>query len=140
MNLDALEPLVGEWTQIARWPDGVEAHGRVSFAWLDGGGYLVQRSTVDDPIPDSISVIGPDASGARLVQHYFDTRGVARVYDLGLEERVLTITRAGPDVDFAQRFTGRLSPDGAVIEGAWEIADDGTTLRHDFALTYRRVA
>ena len=137
MSVSNFGPLVGAWTQTARWPDGAEVRGRATFEWLDGA-YLIQRSTIDDPIPDSISVIGPDASGERLVQHYFDTRGVARVYDIRLDQGLLTIERDGPD--FAQRFTGRLDPGGTRLEGAWEIDGDGTGLVHDFELLYERTA
>ena len=62
-------------------------------------------------------MIGP-TGGGRIVQHYFDSRGVARVYDISLEDGVLTLSR--DDEDMAQRFTGRFSDDGSAIEGAWE--------------------
>jgi len=72
------------------------------------------------------------------VQHYFDSRGVARIYDISLEDGVLTLSR--DDEDMAQRFTGRFSDDGTAIEGAWERTDDDGALIHDFDLTYRRKA
>jgi hypothetical protein len=140
MDLTSLEPLVGEWTQTARWPDGSEARGRVTFAWLEGGGYLIQHSVMDDPVPNSIAVIGPDLSGERLVQHYFDSRGVARVYDLSLADGVLTIERSGADQDFAQRLTGTFSADGRTITATLEIDQDGAGLAHDFALIYEKTA
>jgi len=42
------------------------------------------------------------------------------------------------DEDFAQRYTGRFSEDGAAIEGAWERTEEDGTWVHDFDLTYRR--
>jgi len=94
---------------------------------------------MDDPaFPRGVMVIGPAADGERVVQHYFDSRGVARVYEMSLEEGVLRLLRDG--TDFAQRHSGRLSADGATIAGAWEISHDATTWEHDFDLTYRKVA
>ena len=140
MTIEALEPLVGEWTTAVTLPGAKEpVTGRTSFAWLEGGGYLVQRAVVDDPrFPNGIMAIGPDPGGKRIVQHYFDSRGITRIYDVELAGGVWRLSRDAPG--FAQRFTGRFSDDGATIEGAWEKCEDGTTWVHDFDLTYIRVA
>jgi hypothetical protein len=141
MQIQDLEPLVGAWTTEVRLPPGggEPVRGGTTFEWLEGGGYLVQRTVMDDPIfPRGVMVIGPAAGGDRIVQHYFDSRGVARIYDIRLTDGVLTLWR--DDDDFAQRYTGRISADGRTIEGAWEICDDGETWRHDFDLTYTKVA
>jgi hypothetical protein len=137
-DMEALEALVGEWTTEVRHPDIGVVHGEMSVEWLDGGGYLIQRSWAEDTrFPRGISLIGPTEDGDRIVQHYFDSRGVARIYDIALEGGVLRLSR--DDEDFAQRFVGRFSDDGSVIEGAWERADPGTDAwEHDFDLTYRR--
>lgn len=135
-TIETLEPLIGEWEAAVDHPniDGI-VKGRMTVEPLERGGYLIQRSVMDDPVfPAAVSVIGPST------MHYFDSRGVQRTYEIALVDGVLTIERGGAGNDFAQRYTGRFSDDGAVIEGAWEIADDGATWRHDFALTYRRIA
>ena len=117
---------------------GDPARGRTTFEWLEGGGYLIQRAVMDNPaFPRGVMVIGPEAGGERIVQHYFDSRGVARVYDISFDEGVLRLWR--DDADFAQRYSGRLSADGSTIDGAWEICEDGATWAHDFDLTYTRV-
>ena len=142
MRLDALEPLIGDWTIEIDWPGQDEPiRGATSYNWLEGGGYLVQRSTMEHPdFPNGIIVIGPAAGDAdHIVQHYFDSRGVARIYEMSLEDGVLRIWR-DDDPDFAQRFTGRFSDDGRTIESAWESCTDGTTWEHDFAGTYTKVA
>ena len=138
-TVEALEPFVGEWETEVRLPGRDEVvRGRTTFEWLEGGGYLIQRAAMDDPVfPRGVMVLGPDAGGERVVQHYFDSRGVARVYDVSFEDGVLRLWRDGPD--FAQRYHGRLSADGMTIEGAWEICEDGQTWRHDFDLTYNKV-
>jgi hypothetical protein len=137
-DMEALEALAGHWTIEVEHPqiDGV-VRGEMSVEWLEGGGYLVQRSTIEDTrFPRTISVIGPDRSGERIVQHSFDSRGVARIYDISLDSGVLRLSRDGED--FAQRYTGRFTDDGSAIEGAWERTEADGTWTHDFALTYRR--
>ena len=140
MQVQELESLVGEWTTEVRMPGQDEViRGRTTFEWLEGGGYLIQRAEMEDPVfPRGVMVIGPATGGGRVVQHYFDSRGVARVYEISLEDGVLRLWR--DDADFAQRYSGRLSADGSTIEGAWEINEDGVAWRHDFDLTYRKVA
>ena len=140
MQVHELEPLVGEWATEVRMPGDDEViRGRTTFEWLEGGGYLIQRAEMEDPVfPRGVMAIGPAAGGDRVVQHYFDSRGVARIYEISLEDGVLRLWR--DDADFAQRYSGRLSADGSTIEGAWEISDDGIAWRHDFDLTYRSMA
>jgi hypothetical protein len=126
--MEEFDVLVGEWTIEAFGGVG----GRVTFEWLEGRRFLVQRWTVEMPeAPDGIAVIGDGR------QHYFDSRGVARLYETTLEDGVWRLWRDGPD--FAQRFEGRISADRDTIEGAWEIAQDRSTWEHDFDLAYRRV-
>jgi hypothetical protein len=139
IDMQAFEPLLGAWTTEAMLPGGdAVVHGEMTVEWLEGGGYLIQRSWMEDPVfPRGVTVIGPDQTGERIVQHYFDSRGVARIYDISLENGVLRLWRDDPD--FAQRFTGRFTDDGSAIEGAWERRDDGDDpWVHDFAVTYRR--
>jgi len=137
-DMDALEALVGDWTTEVVLPGGGGVvRGEMTVEWMDGGGYLVQRWAMEDPaFPRGIAAIGPDRSGERIVQHYFDSRGVARVYDIALEHGVLRLSR--DDEDFAQRYTGTFSDDGSAIEGAWERTEPDGSWVHDFELTYRR--
>ncbi len=139
-DMEGLEPLVGEWTTEVVMPGSDEVlPGEMSVERLEGGGYLIQRSTMEDTrFPRGITLIGPDLSGEKIVQHYFDSRGVARIYEISLEDGVWRLWR--DDEDFAQRYTGRFSDDGSAIEGAWERTEDDGTWVHDFDLTYRRKA
>jgi hypothetical protein len=140
MELQALEPLVGEWAIEVRLPGHDDViRGRTSFAWLEGGGYLIQRLVMEHPqFPRGVMVIGPDRGGERIVQHYFDSRGVARVYDISLEDGVLRLSR--DDADFAQRYAGHFSADALTIDGAWETCRDGATWEHDFEVAYTKLA
>jgi hypothetical protein len=143
--LAALDVLVGEWSMEARFaamslPD-VDA--RAAFEWLAGGQFLVQRWSVPLPeAPDGIALIGRDpATKGRYLQHYFDSRGVARVYQMTLDDGVWKLWREEADfspLDFCQRYTGTISHDGQVITGAWEICHDGESWEHDFDLMYRK--
>ncbi len=144
-SLAALEPLVGEWRIAATFPGmpPTDADARARFEWLSGGRFLIQRWEVPVPdAPDGIAIIGADpARAGHYLQHYFDSRGVARVYKMGFENGVWTLGREELDfspLDFAQRFTGALRDDGQTIAGAWEICHDGATWEHDFDLTYTR--
>lgn len=131
-----MEALVGEWVL----GDPEAPVGRTSFTWLEGGKFLIQRWTVDIPeAPDGIAVIGPDATGQHLVQHYFDSRGIARVYRMTLDDDVWTLWRS--DDDFSQRFVGTIQ-DGT-ITGAWYTGPpnapaDQTEWTHDFDLVYTK--
>ena len=66
----------------------------------------------------------------QYLQHYFDSRGVARVYRMTLADNVWTLLRNEADfspLDFGQRHIGNISGDGQTITGRWEICHDGMT-------------
>jgi hypothetical protein len=141
---EVLAPLVGEWQIRAGFGNEAPADigASVTFEWLPGGQFLVQRWDVPHPeAPDGIAIIGadPKREGGYL-QHYFDSRGVARVYKMTLHDGVWELWRGEPDfspLDFSQRFTAIFGADGKTIAGRWEICLDGTTWEHDFDLTYK---
>ncbi len=57
--------------------------------------------------------------------------------------RVWTLLREEADfspLDFAQRYTGTFSEDGATITGRWEIRHPGQDWETDFDLSYVRVS
>ncbi len=147
--LSALDAFVGEWDVEAHLPDaapapvaGLPIVGRAVFEWMFGGEFLVQRTTIPDPgAPDSFAIVGVDAGPGAYTQHYFDSRGVARVYAMTFSDGVWTLLREAPDftpLDFSQRFSGRFSADRTTIAGTWEVRTDGSSWEHDFDLTYTR--
>jgi hypothetical protein len=89
-----------------------------------------------------MSIIALDHDGAGFTQHYFDSRGVVRVYAMTLADGVWTLTRTAPDftpLEFAQRFVGTFADGGDTIAGRWETAPVGTAdWVLDFHLTYTR--
>jgi hypothetical protein len=105
--------------------------------------FLLQRWEISHPdAPDGLAIIGVDAARGAFFQHYYDSRGVARVYAMTFTDGVWELLRDAPDfspLDFAQRFTGRFTDGGNVIRGRWEMSTDGSQWRHDFELTYTRV-
>jgi hypothetical protein len=149
--LERLEALVGEWTMAAGPPGGDPWPGeaKVRFEWLEGETWLIERWSIEMPeAPDGIAIIGlADApagaeeaggSGERLLQHYFDSRGVHRDYEMTLEDGEWKLWRDGPPFD--QRFTGTFSDDGKTISCRWEIREEGKDWDTDFDLTYEKVS
>ena len=140
MPVEDLAPLVGRWEVEGDNPfvPSEPLRGEMSFEWMAGGRWLIQRwSSSVAVFPDGLAVLGEAPDGAGLLQHYFDSRGVARVYGTSLEDGVWRLWREGSGDDFSQRFTGRLSPDGGRLEGAWERTEAGEWI-HDFDIAYRR--
>lgn len=140
-SLQALNALVGEWTTEATHPmfPSAVVHGRSMFEWLEGERFLIARARSDHPdFPDSISIIG-DTGGLRM--HYFDSRGVARIYEMTLNGPVWTFSRSAPDfspLTFKQRLRWTFSDDGRTIRGTSQIVEDNTTWEDDLQITYRR--
>ena len=128
-SLESLEPFVGDWTMAVAFedmPPVTDSGARVSFEWLPGERFLIERWEVPVPeAPDGIAIIGADPeSEGNYLQHYFDSRGVARIYKMSFEDGVWKLWRDEPDfspLDFSQRYTGTFSDDGKTIAGAWEI-------------------
>ena len=137
--LARLELLVGEWTLES--PIAPGQTGRSVFEWALGGAFLLERSEAPDPAPNGLTIVAPDEDGAGYTQHYFDSRGVVRVYAMTFDDGVWTLLRTSADftpLSFSQRYTGRFSDDGRTIEGRWEKSDDGENWELDFELVHRR--
>ena len=144
--LARLDVFVGGWSVEARFPGPEQAPSGVTvrsrFEWTLDGQFLLQHTEVPIPdAPDSLAIVaaGPRAGG--YTQHYFDSRGVVRLYAMTFAGGIWTLTRESPDfspLDFRQRFSGTFSADGNTITGAWEKTAEGGGWEHDFALIYHR--
>jgi hypothetical protein len=140
-----LAAFIGEWSLEADFPNAppTDLRGRTVFEWMPGEQFLVQRWDVPSPVaPDGIAIIGFDSGRDTYLQHYFDSRGVARVYEMSFSDGVWKLRRESADfspLDFSQRFTGTFSDDGRTIAGRWELSNDGASWEHDFNLTYTKV-
>jgi hypothetical protein len=144
-----LDVFIGDWSIEARFPGHRQAPpggpglvARSRFEWALGGQFLLQHTEVPIPeAPDSMAIVGTDPRTGGYTQHYYDSRGVVRLYAMSFADGIWTLARESPDfspLDFRQRFTGTLSEDQNTITGDWEKRPDGGDWEHDFALTYRR--
>jgi hypothetical protein len=139
-SLSPLSGLVGKWSTTGTHPlvPGTTFHGRTSFAWIEGGAFLMMRSQIDEPeIPSGIAVFGTDDATGECSMLYFDERGVSRRYEVSLRDNVWKWWRNDPK--FPQRFTATISADGRTIVARGEMSRDGASWEPDLALTYTRL-
>ena len=147
--LHHLDALAGAWETEATHPylPNTVIRGRATFEWLAGGHFLIWRARYDHPdIPDSIAILGCGASGdtgasidsdGDCVMHYFDSRGVSRVYRFSADEGVWRFWRDRPG--FSQRYVCTIGADGNTMLGNGELSRDGSTWEQDLRITFRRV-
>ena len=133
--------LVGTWTSEATHPavPGTVVPGTASVEWLEGERFLIWRARSDHPdFPDSLSVLG-DTDG--LCCHYFDSRGVHRLFALTVTDDGWAIARHVPASapDFSQRLTFTFADADSTMIGASQISYDNETWNDDLAITCRRV-
>jgi hypothetical protein len=138
-----LERFIGEWEVTVDLPGAAGLAGTMTFEWMFGRRFLSQRSgAAPADVPDSYAVITADhRRDDGYLQHYFDSRGVVRLYEMDVDGAEWTLTRVTPDfspLDFAQRWISRFSDDGDTIDGRWEASPDGREWELDFRMTYRR--
>ena len=128
--------LVGGWTTEATHPafPGTTVRGAAEVQWLEGERFLIFRARTDHPdFPDSISIIG-DTGGLQM--HYFDSRGVHRVYEFRVTDDGWEIARDAPE--FSQRLTVTFEDDDNTMAGLSKISLDDKTWQDDLQITYRR--
>lgn len=146
--------LVGTWSTEATHPavPGVVVRGASVFEFLEGERFLIQRARADHPdFPDSIAIIGcteqdlaDEGSGTEaasdgdplLTMHYFDSRGVFRLFEVAMDNDAWRVWRRAPG--FSQRFTGTLTDGGDTVAGIWELCRDDVHWADDLKITYRR--
>jgi hypothetical protein len=148
--VERLEAFIGEWSMEAMFPNspridtgGHDTGARTVFEWLPGRRFLVQRWEVPHPAaPDGIAIIGFDRDKETYLQHYFDSRGVARLYEMSFTDGIWKLSRNSADfspLEFSQRYAGIFSDDRKPIRGSWESSNDGLSWDHDFELNYTKV-
>jgi hypothetical protein len=134
--LEPFDALIGAWATEATHPlvDEVVL-GSITYEWLEGGRFLIQRSRNDHELfPDAIGVIGASEAGGALVMEYFDSRGVRRTYGVSLDDGVLRFSGEFPE--FSQRFSARLAGDS--FEGLWQLARTPGDWQDDLRIICRR--
>ncbi len=145
--MNEFDPLIGEWHGVGEM---VEAPMKLTVdSKIERLGEFMVMTSVGEPkeVPDSISIIGGAPDGEPQPMHYFDSRGVKRMFLMALDGSTWRIRRApgedwtgadGPG--FNQRFIGALSADGRTIDGRWErgMGDAGDEWELDFPIRYER--
>jgi hypothetical protein len=138
--------LIGTW-EFEPLVEGRSAgRGLATFAWIEDGAFVLQRSTADWTDPGWVEnapkrmqcVYGWDDSTGEVTQLYADDRRVLRIYRGSLTDDEWRLERAAPD--FHQRFVGEFRDDGRTIEARWESSPDGVAWELDFPITYRKDA
>ena len=142
--LAPLERLVGAWDVTFRFPwlPDQEVRGRTTFEWALDRRFLLQRADAEaQGAPSGLTVIAPaPAPEGGFLQHYFDSRGVVRLYRMTLDDTTWTLRREVADfspLSFGQRFVGTFQDGGRVIDARWE-KDEGSGYELDFHLRYER--
>ena len=113
--LRSLDRLVGTWTV-----DGAPGTtGTISYAWMDGGNFLVQTiDLIADGEPTrGVEYIGFDPGTQTLRSHYFAHSGEILEYTYQVSGDTLTIWFGG--ADSPAEFVGTFDPTGTRNTGAW---------------------
>ena len=149
-ELEPLHHLVGTWTTEATHPalPHVVVRGTAVVEWLEGERFLIHRASNEHPdFPDSISIIGftdhdrvgnaaASSSEQKLTMHYYDSRGVFRIYDAAMDDVSWRLERLASG--FAQRFVGTFADGFRTIVGVWQLCEDDVDWNDDLRITYRR--
>ena len=131
--MSALDRLLGTWEFTMRHSAVSEpVTGRQRSERVLDGAFVLQHWTYDHPdFPDAMALLSDDRC------HYFDVRGIIRVFDLEVDDAGWSLIRL--DDDFSQRQTARFGGPDA-MDGAGEVSRDrGVTWQPDFTMTFRRV-
>jgi len=137
-ELEPFEALVGTWTIEATHVAlrGAVVPGQSTFEWLEGKRFLVWRS--DNPpgtVPRALAVIGGGETPGVWPMHYFDERGVMRVYQVSMDGGVWRMWRDHPG--FSQRLSGVFENGGRTLRVSTEL-NQGEGWKPDLEMTYRR--
>ncbi|HET9847535.1 MAG TPA: hypothetical protein VFR68_03125 [Candidatus Dormibacteraeota bacterium] len=138
--LRSFEALVGEWRTTGTHPQvpGTTFHGRTSFAWHEGGAFLIMRSEIDEPeIPSGVAIFGSDDATASYFMLYFDERGVSRKYHVTMTGNVMTWWRDEPSLSQRATLTINQGGTGMIMKG--EMSRDGGAWEEDLSLRYAQV-
>jgi hypothetical protein len=139
--------LVGRWTTEATHPavPGTVISGSSQVEWLEGERFLIYRTQNDHPdFPDAISIIG-DTDGLHM--HYFDSRGVNRLFELTVADDGWAIAMgrdsdagsfASSDAPFSQRLTYIFEDADQTMSAKGELSYDDVNWDDDLEITYRR--
>jgi hypothetical protein len=139
--------LVGRWTIEATHPavPGTVISGSSEIEWFEGQHFLIYRLHYDHPdFPDAISIIG-DTDGLQM--HYFDVRGVHRLFQLTVADDGWAIMMdrhsqgrsfRSSDPPFSQRMTYTFEHADQNFSGKGQLSHDDVNWDDDLEITYCR--
>jgi hypothetical protein len=136
--LKPLEFLIGEWRTTGSHPEVPDKSlpGRTSFAWHEGGSFLIMRTEVDEPqFPNGIAIIGSDVAGS-FAMVYFDERGISRLFEVTVGDRTVTWRRDDPELSQTTTITAEGGGDRLVGRG--RMSEKGGAWGDDLSQTYER--
>lgn len=139
ISLKQFQILIGKWNMVGTHPMIPSAvNGHSSFEWLRDGALLIWHFNWEQGpgIPNAYSIIGHDDTVEPCSMLYTDERGVARIYQMSLEDGIWKMWRNSPD--FSQRMTGTFSDNGSIITVHGQLSRDGSTWEQDLNVTYTR--
>ena len=129
-----LDHLLGTWNITMRHAEMVEpVAGQQRYERVLGDAFVMLHWTFDHPeFPDALALLNESTF------HYFDVRGVTRVFDFEIGKSAWTMIRR--DDDFWQRCRVRLTDVDAMAGTGENSFDGGATWQHDFDIVYSRVS
>ena len=129
----SLDQLLGTWDfTMSHSALSEPVTGRQRYERVLDGAFVMLHWTYDHPdFPDAIALLD------ERTYHYFDVRGVTRVFDLTIEDTGWAMIRR--DEDFWQRSAGRFRGTDAIDVTGENSYDAGATWQHDFSMSYGRV-
>lgn len=122
-DLKSLNTLVGTW-KISDPTGKGTLNGHVSYEWMEGGFFLVQRFDFEHNgrRAKGIEIIGHERAfgaepGKEITSRVYDTAGNTLDYVYELESDTLTIW--GGQKGSPAYFKGKFSDDNSICSGAW---------------------
>lgn len=131
--MSALNRLLGTWEFTMHHRAMSEpVTGRQRYERVLNDAFVLQHWMYDHPnFPDAMGLLSEDR------YHYFDVRGIVRVFDLAVEDAGWSMTCL--DEGFSQRFTARFRGTDAMDSSGEVSYDTGANWQADFSMTYHRV-
>lgn len=137
--LQQLSFLVGGWSTTGTHPafPGEAMPGTTSFAWAEGGAFLLMRSQIDHKdFPDGVAIFGSDDVLGAITLCWFDERGISRLCPVTVGER--SVRWRHDDPAFMQRLTITADADGRRMVSKGEMAKDGAVWGDDLSQIFVR--
>ena len=131
--MSALDRLLGTWEfTMEHHAMSEPITGRQRYERVLDGAFVLQHWTYDHPdFPDAMGLLSNDR------YHYFDVRGIVRVFDLTVDDDGWSMTNMTGD-GLSQRTTARFTGDDTIDVTGERSTDAGATWEPDFTMTLRR--